>query len=974
MDVDDPSADGLKPCKEERDPCKASPPQGSQSSEQCLASLKSYAQIAWEECRAPLSGNAGLVQVRWEVYSTWTLLLCLWHAEAEAERCRRTWVPQPWHNEAQALRHLFLQNHSVRALTAVLRWLRWSYRWGPLVSGGAADESLTTCLATYERTRRNTQLRGALPGLLQGAPFLHPDGPLQHNERFQAADIEDERQLLSELWRLLRQGNLRGALKLCADSGQAWRTAMLQGMLPLAEASDEAPGYEVTEGTDGFDKLEELLADIKEEHTDWTELGTLDRSCQSSGNPWRRIWKEQCYDTAQRNLQGSSMDKWELAIYGFCAGNYDALMPYCQASWADRCWGELHCLKEWLVERLLEDGQETWCSPGFDCSFSRSGCKVHLGEGDGGICSEVEDSQQSRSDRHNKLCGRLAKHLAPGDADQLSASVRVEIQQLLLRILPPGRGVGGLELGTDWEVPMTVRDRFAELQAILIESTWMPQRGDKALGLLRNWLDCPGGGSEGPPVLVKQFASYFAVWQKELLEVAGTEAANVPLSLTGSLVTDVDVDDIVGQHIRELIAAAAGPAWPEQCLRGEALELVAEHCAVLRPEGRLEAFTTLLLCLGRSCGCGLAARAAVAAEAAGACGDKSAEAEVLKRCLWVFWSRFPDEFFLLLVILVRKVLCLEDSTASEASLPSIGPAGVREKADPEDMLVATLCLLFSWVVVRDKAEEGTTVAEANLGLQELLGQLREDKEADVLQQGSVSIQAFLRLALDTAALPLLTDTLLCLTVKDPESALAILPAVQASALWSDAFSSGADCTKNLNELEWFLVLCHRYTAWATAHSEAQSQLAASAAPKLIHYGSAVRPGPGASLGEIVAKSEKASLDARDALLDWARTRLAQDRPLLQPQSNSQTVLPDTHWESLRKAAACRVLLLLLDCFEGQLDFEGAMQDLVVAVAESPWLLSLLDPRHARLFLSRLALIPTHFPPSWVVPTDAADGR
>jgi len=419
----------------------------------------------------------------------------------------------------------------------------------------------------------------------------------------------------------------------------------------------------------------------------------------------------------------------------------------------------------------------------------------------------------------------------------------------------------------------------------------------------------------------------------------------------------IDVDDIMIGYVQELVVRASGPAWQEQCLGGQAIELIAQHCLPLQPEQRWQAFSSLILLLGRSSGIGASAKAAAVAAGAGPSGPSNVQAEVLKRCLWVFWGFFPGEVFALLVVITKRALHLDDGLAEEASLPSIGLAGVRKAAEPEDMQVVILCLLLQWTVLRDKVQERSTVQEAMAGLREYFGEMQVD--SDPGERGAP--EDFMRAALDLAVLPLLTDTLLCLAVKDSESALALLPAMQASVLWQDAFNSGANCTVNLNEMEWFLILCDRFLVWRAAHSEAEAQISAAAAPRLVHYGHAVRPGPGMVTGEAAAKAERASLAARDAFLDWARGRLRKDRFLLEPQKETQTVLPDSHWEALRRAAACRVLLLLLDCFEGELDFQGALQDLAVAVAESPWMLKLLEPRHARDFLKRLALIPTQFP-------------
>merc|ERR1719362_2620509 len=112
------------------------------SCEKVLSTLKSYAKLAFDECQRPMDDEDGSVHLRWEIYSTWMLLLCLHYAEAEAERCRPSWKPSPWRTEAQALRHVSLRHRSARALAAVLRWLRWSHAWGSSGANAPVHKSL----------------------------------------------------------------------------------------------------------------------------------------------------------------------------------------------------------------------------------------------------------------------------------------------------------------------------------------------------------------------------------------------------------------------------------------------------------------------------------------------------------------------------------------------------------------------------------------------------------------------------------------------------------------------------------------------------------------------------------------------------------------------------------------------------------------------------------------------------------------
>lgn len=885
-------------------------PGSSATAEQRLASLKPYVHLAWDECKQSAEQSAA-AQLRWEVFSTWMLLSCLALAEAERERLAQCWAPKAWTSETIALRHLFMESHSLRALGAVLRWLRWSHRWAPQAHSSVEDGFVYT--AGYDRTRRALQLHGRLPAPFQEGS-LHPDGPLQHGEKFQCADIEDERQLLADLWTCLRRGELGPALKLCAESGQAWRTALLQGMLPFCE--EPAGDYESAAAPGPDETVEEMLAFMKEEHSDWTDFGQLPQTKGSQGNPWRRVWKEECFDAAARNLlPGSKMDLKELSIYGFCSGNYDALMPSCSAGWADRCFGEFHCLKEWLVERLLEDGQARRCSSG---DGGIESCWPHLGEGD--LCAE-EDSAEDRALRTAKLCGRLTPSLSP----DVEAAVKQEVLQLLQRALP--------REDTGWEAASDVSQRFGQLQARLIAGAWDVQQGQAALEMLRGWLRDPR-----PPFVLKQFAAFFAVWQKEALE----EQLRVP----------VDVDDIVGTHVSELLIVASGPLWEERCLRDQALEVILEHCKVLQPEPRREAFASVLLRLGRSAGTQAVAEAAVALSCR---AEATPLAEVLKRGLAAFWARFPEEVFSAVAFLVRTALRIDDAEAFVDSAP-----GLREEADVEDLGFVVLCLLVFWLVARDSSTQDDTIDAASTGLTQLTGLPLEDSSGLLGLLAGEGRQRFLRAALDGVVVPLLTDTLICLSSKDPLIALPLLPALQASALWTDAFHSAAASTVNLSDLEWFLLLYVKHNLWKEAWREASKELRASEAPKLSHFGGAVRPGPGVGHA---AEAEKATLEtaaAREALFDWARDRLGKERPFLEPLPATQTVLQDSHWNGLRKSMAWRVMLPLLDCLESESDFQGAMEELLVAVDDSPWMLRTLDPQHAQALLTRVARIPMSY--------------
>lgn len=897
-------------------------------SEKALQGLKQFAEISMKDCRTPCSEAAGSAYLRTEIHSTWMLLMCLHHAEAEADTARATWTPGPWRTEAEALRHISLSHQSVRVLRAVLRWLSWSHRL-PTVSGEEEDDADVGVLhgsAGYERTRRKLQLRGALAVPLQGPPALHPDGPLDLRDQFHTSDLQDEQKLLRQVFSALRRKDLKRAWKLCEDSGQAWRIAFLQGLMPHADGAEAAVSYDTMD--DGGD---ELLANLKEQHADWTELGAVESSSSSEGNPWRRVWKEQCWDAAQRNLHGSSsMDPYELAILGFCAGHYDALIPACQRTWADRCWGELHCLKEWLVERLLEDGRAEWSKERF------------IGEGDGG-CRDPADTGHSQALRSEKLCGRL--RAVP--STELEDFVASHVCRLLQSLPPEGLGHGA-----------SIADRFARLQAMLIEAVWRPERADDAIALLSLWVGRDGGEAvtwtgapEGCPFMVKQFASYLALWQREhlhdIVAFRDHHLDDRPFLARQRAIegTEDAVEHIVQELVNDYVKRASGPSWSQEVLEGDGLHLVAEHAKSLKSRGRIEAFSTLIFNLGAG------ASLTDGSSATDPDGQLHIRAQALRRCLEVFWDTCTEDVFGLAAELVTRALRVKERLL----LGEDRFDGIKASVRVEDMQLAILCLVLLWVAGRTRSDNRQGVKAALIGLEHILG---EPFSQELLE--SMTDEDFFRTALDLVVGPLLTDCLACLVTKEPNSALRILEPLRASTLWNNIFSSDRPCKQQLAELEWFMELCQLHQQWTLAHQEAVDQRCA-APPRLAGFGSSVRVEFGGM--EILEEAERRLKTSHSNLLQWALSRLESDLRFLEPHVGSHTLLDEQQWTLMKQGLAWRVVQALLESYELEGDYDGALQELAVAMSQSPWLLKLLRPEHARAFLHRLALVPSHPSPS-----------
>jgi len=141
--------------------------------------------------------------------------------------------------------------------------------------------------------------------------------------------------------------------------------------------------------------------------------------------------------------------------------------------------------------------------------------------------------------------------------------------------------------------------------------------------------------------------------------------------------------------------------------------------------------------------------------------------------------------------------------------------------------------------------------------------------------------------LEIVVLPLLLDSLLCLSVSDADSALTALDSLEGSWLWSDV-QTGAPVRQAdvLNDIVWYLGLQAKWIRWSSAFERC-----------------------GVNVG---AQSDESA--AREVLLDWARTRLVRDQPLLQLQG-SNIVLERAEWENMRRRLACQVLEMLLSAFE-----------------------------------------------------------
>merc|ERR1712232_819006 len=194
------------------------------------------------------------------------------------------------------------------------------------------------------------------------------------------------------------------------------------------------------------------------------------------------------------------------------------------------------------------------------------------------------------------------------------------------------------------------------------------------------------------------------------------------------------------------------------------------HVAVLSAESRLDAFSALLLELG--------CRADDSDEF-----NAQARRLVLRRCLSVFWWRYPREAFGLITVLVRRILAVDGEFAVDDA----------EGLSVPQLRLAVECIEEFWVVVRDMADDRTTVDEALKGFERVLGH-------DV-ESLPVTTHDFAREVLNSIVLPLLVDTLMRFASFVPEGNvdvfLEVLSSLKEKPLWKDAFAVPSPFCENL---------------------------------------------------------------------------------------------------------------------------------------------------------------------------------
>eukprot|EP00925_Amoebophrya_sp_RCC4383_P023102 GSA25T00003802001.1 len=328
------------------------------------------------------------------------------------------------------------------------------------------------------------------------------------------------RKLTRDLWRHLRTGDLSGAFALCADRGQSWRAASLQGMLPEQRAgSSSSTKLSTATYTTRRPRLHESLPkslaragngdELRAKHGDWSEC--FDILDGVEGNKMRVLWKLSQFEISRRlvaggagaeasvettsavgaglggsggrgtsSLVGGPSGAFEAAIAGYCGGVAPCLHRL-SFTWWDHIWSELHCIKEHFVERWL--------------------------------ALQVDPFDPVRK--------RLSGPFAAVAEEDLDDAVYTEVANMLLQF----------ENHEIFEIRTLAREPFARVQAHLILTAWSARMIAPTLDVLADWgnrgfratsLEMGNIQQDDVPFVAKKFASNLACFFKEHVVLASS--------------------------------------------------------------------------------------------------------------------------------------------------------------------------------------------------------------------------------------------------------------------------------------------------------------------------------------------------------------------------------------------------------------------------------------------------------------------
>jgi nuclear pore complex protein Nup107 len=244
---------------------------------------------------------------QWELECrTWDLVQRLY-----LERTREIEVLEPPHPfvSNHALELIYYNNsHAASEARLVLDWLR---------DGSPVKTELEVRGNRWFYTKDHIQRKKRMGKVREEDSIvteLDPDAPHRQGKRLAPEDDVFERQLLRQLFYLIRAGEFEEAAELCRESGNAWRAASMQGSVEFRDQS----------------------------------IDNLDIITQTEGNPNKALWRRMSFALSQQ--QG--IDQYERALYGALCGDLTSVLPVCR-TWEDVLWAYYNAMTQSQVEAHL---------------------------------------------------------------------------------------------------------------------------------------------------------------------------------------------------------------------------------------------------------------------------------------------------------------------------------------------------------------------------------------------------------------------------------------------------------------------------------------------------------------------------------------------------------------------------------------------------------------------------------------------
>ncbi|RPA96950.1 nuclear pore protein 84/107 [Choiromyces venosus 120613-1] len=200
---------------------------------------------------------------------------------------------------------------------------------------------------------------------------LDPDAPSRQQKQLESEDEDSERFLFKAIWVFLRKGDLKGAKDLCAEMGEFWRAASLDGGEEVWDPMVDGQRFDNQSDEESMDMSENSQAE------------------GVTGNRRRELWKRMCYAIAHR----SGAEDCEKAVYGTLCGDFESVLPVC-VSWEDHLFAHMNSLvEEYYSQYLLRHGRLSPAAlsfPAFDSTAFHS--RVGSLAEDDAVLSRIIDS------------------------------------------------------------------------------------------------------------------------------------------------------------------------------------------------------------------------------------------------------------------------------------------------------------------------------------------------------------------------------------------------------------------------------------------------------------------------------------------------------------------------------------------------------------------------------------------------------